>query len=118
MAIAVIEKNAPTAAASLLRSMGATQVFIFGSATKGRLRTDSDIDLVDSDDPTPLVISRRRSVWAVDPAHVPGRHEPTEGDRYFLTGAAWSSAMFNFRTLTRGSPRMPNWRSSVCEATI
>src|SRR5512140_1674096 len=67
--------------ANLLRGMGATQVFIFGSAAKGRLRPDSDIDmavtglppqvyfsavskasnllgrpvdLVDLDDPTPL----------------------------------------------------------------
>jgi predicted nucleotidyltransferase len=82
MATAFIEKNAVLAAANLLRSMGATQVFIFGSATKGGLRADSDIDmavtglpsqvyfsavskasdllgrpvdLVDLDDPTPLV---------------------------------------------------------------
>jgi predicted nucleotidyltransferase len=81
MATAFIEKDAVLAAANLLRSMGATQVFIFGSAAKGRLRPDSDIDmavtglpsqvyfsaiskasnllgrpvdLVDLDDPTPL----------------------------------------------------------------
>ena len=82
MATALIEKNAVLAAARLLRSMGATQVFLFGSATKGALRPDSDVDLavtglpprvyfsavskasallgrpvdlVDLDDPTPLV---------------------------------------------------------------
>lgn len=82
MAIAFIEKNAVLAAANLLRSMGASQVFIFGSAVKGGLRPDSDVDmavrglpsqiyfsaiskasdlfgrpvdLVDLDDPTPLV---------------------------------------------------------------
>ena len=82
MATACIEKNAVLAAANLLRSMGATQVFIFGSATKGELLPDSDVDmavtglpsqvyfsaiskasallgrpvdLVDLDDPTPLV---------------------------------------------------------------
>jgi predicted nucleotidyltransferase len=82
MATAFIEKNAIVAAANLLRSMGATQVFIFGSAARGKLRPDSDIDmaviglpskvyfsavskasdllgrpvdLVDLDDPTPLV---------------------------------------------------------------
>ncbi len=82
MATAFIEKNAVLAAANLLRSMGATQVFVFGSAAKGRLRPASDIDmavrglpcqvyfsavskaldllgrpvdLVDLDDPTPLV---------------------------------------------------------------
>jgi uncharacterized protein len=82
MAKAFVEKNAVLAAANLLRGMGATQVFIFGSAAKGRLGPDSDIDmavaglppqvyfsaiskasdllgrpvdLVDLDDPTPLV---------------------------------------------------------------
>ncbi len=33
------------AAADLLRRMGATQVFIFGSATKNALGPDSDIDM-------------------------------------------------------------------------
>src|ERR1019366_10348629 len=36
---------------------------------------------------------------------------------YFLTWAAASSARLSFRTLTRGSPRTPNWRSSVLAAT-
>ena len=82
MATPLIEKNAVLAAANVLRSMGATQVYLFGSATKGGLRPDSDVDvavrglppevyfsaaskasellgrpvdLVDLDDPTPLV---------------------------------------------------------------
>ena len=82
MATPQIEKNAVLATANLLRSMGATEVYLFGSATKGGLRPDSDIDmavtglpsevyfsavskasdllgspvdLVDLDDPTPLV---------------------------------------------------------------
>lgn len=82
MATTFIEKNAASAAANLLRSMGATRVFIFGSAAKGGLRPDSDVDmavaglppqvyfsavskasdllgrpvdLVDLDDPTPMV---------------------------------------------------------------
>jgi uncharacterized protein len=82
MATASIEKKAVMAAANLLRSLGATQVFIFGSAARGELRPDSDVDLavtglpaqvyfsaiskasdllgrpvdlVDLDDPTPLV---------------------------------------------------------------
>ena len=77
----LIEKNAVLATADLLRSMGATQVYLFGSATKGGLRPDSDVDVavrglppevyfsavskaadllgrpvdvVDLDDPTPL----------------------------------------------------------------
>jgi predicted nucleotidyltransferase len=45
MATAFIDKNSVLAAANLLRSMGATQVFIFGSAAKGRLRPDSDVDM-------------------------------------------------------------------------
>jgi predicted nucleotidyltransferase len=78
----VIDTNALAAAASLLRRLGATEVFVFGSATKGGLRPGSDIDiavrglppsvyfsaiskaaellgrpvdLVDLDDPTPIV---------------------------------------------------------------
>src|SRR5271157_781139 len=82
MATAFIGEDAVVAAANLLRSMGATQVFIFGSAAKGGLRPGSDVemavtglpsqvyfsaiskasdllgrpvDLVDLDEPTPLV---------------------------------------------------------------
>ena len=82
MATAFIDTNTLLAAAKLLRSMGATQVFVFGSAAKGGLGGDSDVDmavtglppqvyfsaiskasyllrrpvdLVDLDDPTPLV---------------------------------------------------------------
>src|ERR1035438_5938161 len=36
---------------------------------------------------------------------------------HFLGGEAASRARFSFRTLTRGSPRTPNWRSSVLAAT-
>ena len=82
MATASIEKKAVMDVALLLRSLGATQVFVFGSATRGELRPASDVDLavtglpsqvyfsavskasdllgrpvdlVDLDDPTPLV---------------------------------------------------------------
>jgi predicted nucleotidyltransferase len=77
-----IDSNALLTAANLLRSMGAKQVFVFGSVIKGGVRPDSDVDmavtglpsdvyfsaiskasdllgrpvdLVDLDDPTPLV---------------------------------------------------------------
>lgn len=33
------------AAANLLRSIGASQVFVFGSVVRGELRPDSDIDM-------------------------------------------------------------------------
>jgi predicted nucleotidyltransferase len=82
MATFGVDQNVIGAAAKLLRQMGATQVFIFGSAAKGTARPDSDVDmavrglpsriyfsavskvsdlvgrpvdLVDLDDPTPLV---------------------------------------------------------------
>ena len=41
----LIEKEAVTAAANLLRSMAADQVYIFGSALKSGLRADSDVDM-------------------------------------------------------------------------
>ena len=39
------EKEAVVQAARLFRDMGASQVFMFGSAAKGQLRPDSDIDM-------------------------------------------------------------------------
>ncbi|HEY3457014.1 MAG TPA: nucleotidyltransferase domain-containing protein [Bryobacteraceae bacterium] len=77
-----VDSSALEAAASLLIRLGATEVFVFGSATKDALRPGSDIDLavrglppsvyfsaaskaadllsrpvdlVDLDDPTPIV---------------------------------------------------------------
>ena len=82
MAKIFIDSNALAAAASMLLRLGATEVFVFGSATRDALRPDSDIDmavrglppsvyfsaiskvadllgrpvdLVDLDDPTPIV---------------------------------------------------------------
>ncbi|SPE29686.1 putative nucleotidyltransferase [Candidatus Sulfopaludibacter sp. SbA3] len=82
MATVLIDANALSKAAALLLRLGATEVFVFGSATKGGLRPGSDIDLavrglpaavyfsaiskaadllgrpvdlVDLDDPTPIV---------------------------------------------------------------
>ena len=82
MAKVLVDSEALTAAASLLRRLGATEVFVFGSATRDELRPGSDIDmavrglpasvyfsavskatdllgrpvdLVDLDDPTPVV---------------------------------------------------------------
>ena len=40
-----IDGNLLLAAANLFRRMGATEVFVFGSATKGALRPDSDVDM-------------------------------------------------------------------------
>jgi len=82
MSTVFIDAKTLSAAASLLLRLGATEVFVFGSATKGSLRPGSDIDmavrglppsayfsavskaaellgrpvdLVDLDDPTPTV---------------------------------------------------------------
>lgn len=54
MATIFIEEETVRAAANLLRSMGATQVFVFGSATKGGLRPDSDVDMAVSGLPSEL----------------------------------------------------------------
>jgi predicted nucleotidyltransferase len=40
-----VDSDALLAAANLLRSMGATQVFVFGSAAKDGLRPESDMDM-------------------------------------------------------------------------
>ena len=88
MSTVFLEREAVLAAAKLLRGMGATQVFIFGSAAKDALQPDSDIDmavtglpsqiyfsaiskasdllgrpvdLVDLDDPTPRIRQLLRS---------------------------------------------------------
>jgi predicted nucleotidyltransferase len=45
MAKIFIDSNAFAAVASLLLRLGATEVFVFGSATKADLRPGSDIDL-------------------------------------------------------------------------
>lgn len=82
MVTTFVDSNALAAAASLLLRLGASEVFVFGSATKDGLRPGSDIDmavrglppsvyfsaiskatellgrpvdLIDLDDPTPIV---------------------------------------------------------------
>jgi len=45
------------AAASLLRSMGASQVFVFGSWVRGELGPDSDIDMAVSGLPAKVYFS-------------------------------------------------------------
>lgn len=51
------EKESLLAAASLLRGMGASQVFVFGSVVRGGLRPDSDIDLAVSGLPAMVYFS-------------------------------------------------------------
>jgi predicted nucleotidyltransferase len=51
------EKDALLAAANLLRDMGASQVFVFGSFVRGELRPDSDIDIAVSGLPAKVYFS-------------------------------------------------------------
>jgi predicted nucleotidyltransferase len=51
------EKEAVIAAAKLLLEMGASQVFVFGSAGRGELQPDSDIDLAVSGLPARVYFS-------------------------------------------------------------
>jgi predicted nucleotidyltransferase len=51
------EKEAVLTAANLLRSMGASQVFVFGSLVRGELRSDSDIDMAVSGLPAKVYFS-------------------------------------------------------------
>lgn len=57
MELNVIEKDRLLAAADLLRGMGASVVFVFGSAAKGKLRPESDLDLAVSGLPSRLYFS-------------------------------------------------------------
>ena len=57
MATTLNEKEAVLAAANLLRSMGASQVFVFGSLVRDELRPDSDVDLAVSGLPAKVYFS-------------------------------------------------------------
>ena len=51
------ENEAVLAAANLLVSMGASQVFVFGSLVRGDLRPDSDVDMAVSGLPANVYFS-------------------------------------------------------------
>jgi predicted nucleotidyltransferase len=53
----LIKKEAVLAAANLLRRMGASRVYVFGSAARGELRADSDIDIAVSGLPARVYFS-------------------------------------------------------------
>jgi Predicted nucleotidyltransferases len=57
MSTSISKKESVLAVANLLRSMGASQVFIFGSAVRGELRADSDIDMAVSGLPANVYFS-------------------------------------------------------------
>ena len=62
------EKESLTAAAGLLRSLGATEVYVFGSAAKGEPQAGSDLDLAVSGLPPQVNFfrpsARLRISWA------------------------------------------------------
>ena len=57
MPTTIPEKEMVLAAAKLLRSMGASEVFVFGSAVTGELRPGSDIDMAASGLPARIYFS-------------------------------------------------------------
>jgi predicted nucleotidyltransferase len=57
MPTTISEKEAVLAAAHLLRGLGASQVFVFGSFARGELRRDSDVDLAVSGLPAAVYFS-------------------------------------------------------------
>lgn len=57
MPTTLTQKEGVLAAANLLLSMGASRVFVFGSAARGELRPDSDVDMAVSGLPAEVYFS-------------------------------------------------------------
>jgi predicted nucleotidyltransferase len=55
--VKTLEQEAIAKAARVLVGLGASQVFVFGSAVKGQLRPDSDIDMAVSGLPANIYFS-------------------------------------------------------------
>ena len=85
----MIEKDAVLEAAKLLRSLGATNVFIFGSAAKGSLRPDSDIDMAVTGLPPQVYFSAvsKASALLGRPVDLVDLDDPTPLVRYLLASA-------------------------------
>ena len=58
-------ENLVKRAADILKKAGATEVFVFGSATTGQMRSDSDIDLAVSGLPPELFFDSMAKTHAV-----------------------------------------------------
>lgn len=86
MAWVSIDDKAVVAAANLLRSLGATQVFIFGSASRGELRAGSDVDLAVTGLPAQVYFSAisRASDLLGRPVDLVDLDDPTALVRYLL----------------------------------
>ena len=57
MPTTVVEKEAILAAANLLRGMGASRIFVFGSFARGELSPSSDVDMAVSGLPAEVYFS-------------------------------------------------------------
>ena len=86
MATLFIDANAMDAVVKLLRGMGATNVFVFGSAAKGGLRSDSDIDLATTGLPSRVYFSAvsRASDLLGRPVDLVDLDDPTPIARYLV----------------------------------
>lgn len=86
MAWVSIDDKAVVAAANLLRSLGATQVFIFCSASRGELRAGSDVDLAVTGLPAQVYFSAisRASDLLGRPVNLVDLDDPTALVRYLL----------------------------------
>jgi predicted nucleotidyltransferase len=86
MATVLIDADALSKAASLLLRLGATEVFVFGSATKGGLRPGSDIDLAVRGLPPSVYFSAisRAADLLGRPVDLVDLDDPTPTVRYLL----------------------------------
>ena len=87
MAPSQIDRDALLAAAKLLRSMGATQVFAFGSAIHGGMRPDSDVDMAGTGLPSRVYFSAVSKAWDLlgRPVDLVDLDFPTPVVRHLLT---------------------------------
>jgi len=87
MATVLIDNDLLLAAAELLRRMGATQVFVFGSATKRGLRPDSDVDMAVAGLPPAVYFSAvsRASDLLGRPVDLVDLDDPTPRVRHLLS---------------------------------
>jgi predicted nucleotidyltransferase len=85
-----IDRSLLLAAANLFLRMGAKEVFVFGSATKGALRPDSDIDMAVSGLPPKVYFSAisKASDLLGRPVDLVDLDDPTPRVRHLLGSGA------------------------------
>lgn len=87
MATVFVDPGLLSTAAELLRSLGAKQVFVFGSATKTGLRSDSDIDMAVTGLPAEVYFSAVSKISSIlrRPVELVDLDDPTPVVRYLLS---------------------------------